>query len=251
MTPIRTTDKQGIDGIIQTGRPAGYWMAQSKPFPRIWLGVVADGHRAVRKHGTFGEVLDWLQFKSGVLSDERRGVRREAGEQVFGIRVTWEGREWLSPDEMERAKSYAGFTCHTARGSSRNNWRQTRPVKDGLKHGSVTKEPTPVRIASRELNETILRLSREGMIQKDIAARLGVSETCVNARVRKMRKRGIEVPRVMKEKQKAGQWERAMEMKRMRDEEGLRAKEISARTGIHVNTVYMLLKIADGKEAGG
>lgn len=250
MTPIRTTDKQGIDGIIQTGRPAGYWMAQSKPFPRIWTGVVADGRRAVRKHGTFGEVLDWLQFKSGVLSDERRGVRREAGEQVFGIRVTWEGREWLSPDEMERAKSYAGFTC-TARGSSRNNWRQTRPVKDGLKHGSVTKEPTPVRIASRELNETILRLSREGMIQKDIAARLGVSETCVNARVRKMRKRGIEVPRVQKEKQKAGQLERAMEMKRMRDEEGLRAKEISARTGIHINTVYMLLKIADGKEAGG
>ena len=26
-TPIRTTDKQGIDGIIQTGKPAGYWMA--------------------------------------------------------------------------------------------------------------------------------------------------------------------------------------------------------------------------------
>ena len=73
----------------------------------------------------------------------------------------------------------------------------------------------------------------------------------MNARVRKMRKRGIEVPRVQKEKQKAGQLERAMELRRMRDEEGLRAKEISGRTGIHINTVYMLLKIADGKEAGG
>ena len=45
MTPIRTTDKQGIDGIILTGRPAGYWMAQSEAFPRIYTGVAADGER--------------------------------------------------------------------------------------------------------------------------------------------------------------------------------------------------------------
>ena len=58
MTPIRTTDKQGIDGIILTGRPAGYWMAQSEAFPRIYTGVAADGETADWKHGTFSEVLE-------------------------------------------------------------------------------------------------------------------------------------------------------------------------------------------------
>ena len=109
---------------------------------------------------------------------------------------------------------------------------------------------------SRELNDNaadrIFIKDRRGRHEADEIMRF---EEVVNdaefALSRRMDFGGIEVPRVMKEKQKAGQLERAMEMKRMRDEEGLRAKEISARTGIHINTVYMLLKIADGKEVGG
>jgi len=247
MTPIRTTDKDGIAGILATGRPAGYWIAQSEAFPRIWTGVVADGRRAVRKHGTFGEVLEWLHRKAGILRDARADrVIRDSSDTFRGVRVSSDAAVRIQERDMPRAKAYTGFSVKAEHGK-----RGLRtPAHDGMRHGNALPD-NPCRKERSDRDEEILRLSREGLIQKEIAARLGVSETCVNARVRKMRKRGIEVPRVQKEKQKAGQWERAMEMKRMRDEEGLRAKEISARTGIHVNTVYMLLKIADGKEAGG
>ena len=45
---IRTTDKDGIAGILATGRPAGYWMARRDPFPGAavsahWTGAVSDG----------------------------------------------------------------------------------------------------------------------------------------------------------------------------------------------------------------
>ena len=247
MTPIRTTDKDGIAGILATGRPAGYWMAQSEAFPRIWTVVVADGRRAVRKHGTFGEVLEWLHRKAGILRDTRADrVIRDSSDTFRGVRVSSDAAVRIPERDMPRAKAYTGFSVKAEHGK-----RGLRtPAHDGMRHGNALPD-NPCRKERSDRDEEILRLSREGLIQKEIAARLGVSETCVNARVRKMRKRGIEVPRVQKEKQKAGQLERAMEMKRMRDEEGLRAKEISARTGIHVNTVYMLLKIADGKEAGG
>lgn len=247
MTPIRTTDKDGIAGILATGRPAGYWMAQSEAFPRIWTGVVADGRRALRKLGTFGEVLEWLHWKAGILRDTRADrVIRDSSDTFRGVRVSSDAAVRIPQRDMPRAKAYTGFSVKAEHGK-----RGLRtPAHDGMRHGNALPD-NPCRKERSDRDEEILRLSREGLIQKEIAARMGVSETCVNARVRKMRKRGIEVPRVMKEKQKAGQLERAMEMKRMRDEEGLRAKEISNRTGIHVNTVYMLLKIADGKEAGG
>ena len=247
MTPIRTTDKDGIAGILATGRPAGYWMAHSEAFPRIWTGVVADGRRAVRKLGTFGEVLEWLHLKAGILRDTRADrVIRDSSDTFRGVRVSSDAAVRIPEQDMPRAKAYTGFSVKAEHGK-----RGLRtPAHDGMRHGNALPD-NPCRKERSDRDEEILRLSREGLIQKDIAERLGVSETCVNARVRKMRKRGIEVPRVMKDKQKAGQLERAMEMKRMRDEEGLRAKEISARTGIHINTVYMLLKIADGKEAGG
>ena len=97
----------------------------------------------------------------------------------------------------------------------------------------------------------ILALCREGLLQKDIAVRLCVTPATINNRVRVMRKAGIDVPEVRRDKERAVRMERAEAFRRMRDEEGLNAPEISRRTGIHVQTVYSLLAIADGKEAGG
>lgn len=252
-TTIRTTDRAGIDGIIAEGRPSGYWIADSGEVPRAWIGALAFGARTITKSGTIGEVLEWLQFKSGILSDDRRGVKRQAGERIFGIRVTWEGRQWLSPDAMERAEIYAGFSCSSVRGPSRANHMRPSAAAGGIRHGNTARPQDPRRNEIRERDEMILALCREGLLQKDIALRLGVTPTTVNNRVRAMRKAGIDVPSAQRERERAVRLERAERFRRMRDEEGLRAPEISRRTGIHMQTVYSLLAFADKmqKEEGG
>lgn len=251
-TTIRTTDRAGIDGIIAEGRPSGYWIADSGEVPRAWIGALAFGGRTVTKSGTFGEVLEWLQFKSGILSEDRRGVKRQAGERIFGIRVTWEGRQWLSPDAMERAEIYAGFSCSSVRGPSRSQHMRVSSAQGGVRHGNAGADSARSQ-AVKERDELILGMCREGLLQKDIALRLGVTPTTVNNRVRAMRKAGIEVPSAQRERERAVRLERAERFRRMRDEEGLRAPEISRRTGIHMQTVYSLLAFADKmqKEEGG
>ena len=249
-TTIRTTDRAGIDGIIAEGRPSGYWIADSGEVPRAWIGALAFGGRTVTKSGTFGEVLEWLQFKSGILSEERSGVKRQAGERIFGIRVTWEGRQWLSPDAMERAEIYAGFSCSSARGPSRANHMRPSAAEGGIRHGNAGADSACSR-AVKERDELILSMCREGLLQKDIAVRLGVTPTTVNNRVRVMRKAGIDVPSVQRERERAVRLERAERFRRMRDEEGLRAPEISRRTGIPMQTVYRLLALADKMQKEG
>lgn len=250
VNPIRTTDRAGIDGIIAEGRPSGYWIAESGEVPRAWIGALVFGGRTVTKSGTFGEVLEWLQFKSGILSEERSGVKRQAGERIFGIRVTWEGRQWLSPDAMERAEIYAGFSCRASRGPSRASHMKPSAAEGGIRHGNAGADNARNR-AVQERDELILQLSREGLLQKDIALRLGVTPTTVNNRVRVMRKAGIDVPSAQRERERAVRLERAERFRRMRDEEGLRAPEISRRTGIHMQTVYSLLALADKLKEGG
>jgi len=249
-TTIRTTDRAGIDGIIAEGRPSGYWIADSGEVPRAWIGALAFGGRTVTKSGTFGEVLEWLQFKSGILSEERSGVKRQAGERIFGIRVTWEGREWLSPDSMERAEIYGGFSCSSVRGPSRSQHMRVSSAQGGVRHGNAGADNARSQ-AVKERDELILGMCREGLLQKDIALRLGVTPTTVNNRVRAMRKAGIDVPSAQRERERAVRLERAERFRRMRDEEGLRAPEISRRTGIHMQTVYSLLALADKQKEGG
>lgn len=250
VNPIRTTDRAGIDGIIAEGRPSGYWIADSGEVPRAWIGALAFGGRTVTKSGTFGEVLEWLQFKSGILSDDRRGVKRQAGERIFGIRVTWEGRQWLSPDAMERAEIYAGFSCSSVRGPSRSQHMRVSSAQGGVRHGNAGADSARSQ-AVKERDELILGMCREEMLQKDIALRLGVTPTTVNNRVRAMRKAGIDVPSAQRDRERAVRLERAERFRRMRDEEGLRAPEISRRTGIHMQTVYSLLALADKLKEGG
>lgn len=249
---IRTTDKAGIDGIIQTGRPAGYWMAQSEPFPRLWTGAVSDGHTAARKHGTFGEVLEWIQWKAGILRNAKADrLIRDCSDLFRGIRVTSEAAERIPEGEMERAKIYSGFSCSSVRGPARSSHMKTSAAAGGIRHGNTARPLDPRRNEVRERDEMILALCREGLLQKDIAVRLGVTPATINNRVRVMRKAGIDVPDVRRDKERAVRMERAEAFRRMRDEEGLNAPEISRRTGIHVQTVYSLLAIADGKEADG
>lgn len=179
-------------------------------------------------------------------------MKRQAGERIFGIRVTWEGRQWLSPDAMERAEIYAGFSCRASRGPSRASHMKPSEAEGGIRHGNAGADNARNR-AVQERDELILQLSREGLLQKDIALRLGVTPTTVNNRVRTMRKAGIDVPSAQRERERAVRLERVERFRRMRDEEGIRAPEISRRTGIHMQTFYSLLALADKmqKEEGG
>lgn len=106
--PILTIDKEGISGIIKTGKPAGLWIAKSQAFPILWTGVDSRyGRPVVKKHGTFPEVLTWIMTRGGIIKkgqviknrihagDREICIRRttEAGIRVTGARI----REWTSP----------------------------------------------------------------------------------------------------------------------------------------------------------
>jgi len=245
MTPIRTTDKQGIDGIILTGRPAGYWMARSEPFPRIYTGVVADGHRAVRKHGTFGEVLEWLHRKAGILRNaDADRVIRDCSDTFRGIRVTSEEAVRIPERDMTRAKAYTGFAVKVDRGRR----GVKTPSHDGIRHGRTLPD-CPDMKARHDRDEEILRLSREGLLQKEIAERLGVTERVVNGCVRRMRKNGVEVPNVRAVRDAAKRREKAEAFRRMKDAEGLPVSEIARREGVSPQRIYQAMKMPE--EAGG
>lgn len=244
MTPIRTTDKDGIAGILATGRPAGYWMAQSEAFPRIWTGVVADGRRAVRKHGTFGEVLEWLHRKAGILRDARADrVIRDSSDTFRGIRVTSEAAVRIPERDMTRAKAYTGFAVKVDRGMR----GVKTPSHDGLRHGR-TMPDSPHTQERHDRDEEILRLSREGLLQKEIAGRLGVTERVVNGCVRRMRKNGVEVPNVRAARDAAKRREKA-EAFRALQEGGMPVSEIARREGVSPQRIYQAMKMPE--EAGG
>ncbi len=248
-TPIRTTDKQGIDGIILTGKPAGYWMAQSEPFPRLWVGVVADGRRAVRKHGTFGEVLEWLHRKAGILRDARADrVIRDCSDTFRGVRVSSDAAVRIPERDMTRAKAYTGFAVKVDRGKR----GVKTPSHDGMRHGR-TMPDSPHTQERHDRDEEILRLSREGLLQKEIAGRLGVTERVVNGCVRRMRKNGVEVPNVRAARDAAKRREKAEAFRRMKDAEGLPVSEIARREGVSPQRIYQAMQIPDagGTEAGG
>ena len=180
---IRTTDKDGIAGILATGRPAGYWMAQSEAFPRIWTGVVADGRRAVRKHGTFGEVLEWLHRKAGIFRDTRADrVIRDSSDTFRGVRVTLGDTVRIPEQKMERAKVYSGFSARKP-----NVRHGAPPTKDGgMKHGNAVRDKA--KLAERD--EEIKRLVLTGMTAKKAAAQLGMREKACAARITALRKAG-------------------------------------------------------------
>ena len=184
MTPIRTTDKAGIAGIIQTGKPAGLWMAQSAAFPKIWTGAVSNGRVAVRKHGTFAEVLTWLQRKDGILRDERADrVIRDSSDTFSGITVTGSGAVRIPEAEMRRAQTYSGFSA--GRLPQAKHGTPTAEA-DGIKHGNILRNKA--KLAERD--EEIKRLVLTGMTAKKAAAQLGMREKACAARITAMRKAG-------------------------------------------------------------
>lgn len=181
MTPIRATDKDGIAGIIKTGKPAGLWMAQSTAFPKIWTGAVSDGKKAVRHHGTFGDVLAWLQKKDGILRDARADrVIRDSSDVFSGLRVTLGAVERIPEADMPRAERYTGFTCRIDRGKR----GLKTPTNDGTGRAVRNKEKLT------ERDEKIKELVLQGLTGKRVAEELGMSKKAAEARITAIRKAG-------------------------------------------------------------
>lgn len=224
-------------------------MARSEPFPRIYTGVAADGETADWKHGTFGEVLEWLHRKAGILRDARADrVIRDSSDTFRGIRVTSDAVSRIPEGDTERAKAYTGFSCRIDRGK-----RGLRtPVHDGMRHGNALPvHPGPDNAERKEQAERdalILQLSREGLIQREIAVKLGISDKTVSSSVRRMRKNGVDVPHVADDRVTARRREKAEQFRRLQ-EGGMRVPEIARREGITPQAVYA--SIRKGKEAGG
>lgn len=185
-TPIRTTDKDGIAGIIAAGKPAGYWIAQSAAVPRTYTGVVADGHRAVRKHGTFGEVLEWLHRKAGILRDARADrVIRDSSDVFCGLTVTHEGAVRIPEDQMRRARVYSGFSA--GRLPKAKHGKPTAEA-DGIKHGNTMRNKDKLEERDEKIKEIVL--SGLGMTAKKVAAQIGMKEKTCAARITALRKAG-------------------------------------------------------------
>ena len=182
---IRMIDKESLDGIITCGKPSGYWIARSEVFPILWTGVVSDVGISTRRQGTFGEVLEWLQMKSGILRDERRDrVIRDSSDTFRGIRVTRGDTVRIPEEDMERAKVYSGFSAR------KPNVRHTAPPsKDGgMKHGNAVWNKA--KLAERDGQIRELVLSAPGMTAKKVAAELGMKEKACAARITILRKAG-------------------------------------------------------------
>lgn len=185
MNRIRMIDKESLDGIITCGKPQGYWIARSEVFPILWTGVVSDGGISTRRHGTFGEVLEWLQMKSGILRDERRDrIITDSSDTFRGIRVTRGDTVRIPEENMERAKVYSGFSAR------KPNGRHTAPPsKDGgMKHGNAVRNKSKLAERDRQIKELVL--SAPGMTAKKVAAELGMKEKACAARITFLRKAG-------------------------------------------------------------
>ncbi len=185
MNRIRMIDKESLDGIITCGKPSRYWIARSEVFPILWTGAVSDGRRAVWKHGTFGDVLEWLQSKSGILRDERRDrVIRDSSDTFRGIRVTRGDTVRIPEEDMERAKVYSGFSARKP-----NVRRGASPSKDGgMKHGNALRDKA--KLAERDGQIRELVLSAPGMTAKKVAAQLDMKVKACAARITFLRKAG-------------------------------------------------------------
>lgn len=245
MTQIRTTDRDGIVGILAAGRPAGFWMAQIQDNPKAWTGAHANGKKTVIKCGTFAEVLEWLQRRADIRQDRSRDrVIRDASDNFCGLRVTSAGQVRIPEERMKRAANYSGFGIRT----QKQKTGLKTPGHDALRHGNTgLRKETDEK--SRKMDEEILGLSRNGLLQKEIAERLGVREKCVQNRVIRMRERGIAVPCVYAERKAAERMEKLAEVRRLWIDEGLGYTEIARRMGITKSAVgrwVQELRDADG-----
>lgn len=235
---IRTTDREGIVGIIARGKPAGQWIARIQRNPDFWTGADANGQKAAIRNGTFAEVLEWLQRRADIKQDRTRDrIIRDTQDSFYGLRVTAEGAVRIPEAEMKRAKEYSGFGMH----SVKKNVGPKKVNHDGLRHGNEGKRRAAAG-KNAEIDEQILALSREGLLQTEIARRLGQNRKFVQHRVALMRERGIEVPDVYRDRLEARRREKIAIIRRMWINEGLTQVEIARRLGMTTSAVGMLVQ---------
>lgn len=183
MTKIRKVDKDALDGIITRGRPAGYWMAQSARFPVLWTGVVATGEITTRHHGTFPEVITWLQVQQGIEQKGTRIIDADSRERIWQAGV--------SPEIPVRIE-----------GAEVTEWKEAPVVVMGMDGTPVSGADADTLTRARrrggaavaaqlaERDEQIIRLHNAGATYDAIAAELGVVPSTVYERVKKLKARG-------------------------------------------------------------
>lgn len=233
-TAIRTTDKAGITGIISTGRPAGYWMAQSSAFPRIWTGAYCTGESVFWRHGSFGDVLTWLQRKAGILrEDEEPAVRhipdgpRWSAARGTAIPLRIEGAE--VQDWPDDGSTVMGFDGTPVAGRD-----AVRTVK--ARHIGGTRVAAKITAEVMERDRKILELFRDGKTYTEIAAAVGLTSGTVSQRIKLMQEEDPSIGRGERQHDKAAVMERdrrIVELARA----GMKWEDIGRELGIAAKTV--------------
>lgn len=239
-TAIRTTDKAGISGIISTGRPAGYWMAQSSAFPRIWTGAYCTGESVFWRHGSFGDVLIWLQRKAGILrEDEEPAVRhipdgpRWSAARGTAIPLRVEGAEikdW--PDDGSTIRGFDGTPV-----VSRYAELMKRARNNG---GRSAGKRTTAEVMERD--RKILELFREGKTYAEIAEAVGLTNGTVSTRIKLMQRADPSIedgPRQHDQAQIMARDRRIVELARA----GYKWEDIGRELGIATKTVSKRVQI--------
>lgn len=199
MTAIRQTDAVGIAGILETGRPRGLWMA--KISPSEWMAADSTGEECARTSAPFGEALDWLMRRAGILrEDERPQVIDQTASRYPRIRATFEsaGRVRVVGAEITPWRGHAPKKKASSDGWGRNTIKPEYKPKM-----AKTAEPKPKRVSNnpsgrpkgsgRGLMQKTVELDREiralviaGVRDTQIAPQVGRSRPYVGKRIRAM-----------------------------------------------------------------
>lgn len=186
---IRRLDADEMRILLRPGkkRPVGRFLAKMENGE--WIG--ADTHFGavvkVRK-GTFSEVIEWFIPPNGVVRNASREKDWRAG---------------ASPDIPVRIE-----------GAEVQAWKEAAPQVMGLDGTPVAGRDAEMLTASRKRggaayselarqDTEILRMVGAGLTQKAIGHELGLSESAIHERIKRMRKNGIEIPAGHTQRRKA------------------------------------------------
>jgi len=244
MTEIRTTDREGLRGIFERGRPAGYWMARSEEFPRLWVGVDSTpGHLTQRTSGTFSEVLTWLMRRQGVIGPDGSVRNRLAERDVeyVGISVQAGGTiTRTAPDEVEIAQRYTGFPFGKA--AEKVKWppkTKEREKKPKSSRPAVKFNQFGHHEGTMESNKRILELYAAGMSLAGIAKEMGMARVTVGGRISVMRAEG-RIPDELRRRQSIPDETKAEVIRMAR--EGANYTQISKELGVSRSTASRIVR---------
>ena len=184
-------------GIIRTGRPAGFWYAQTESG---WIGLDADGERCGVCVGSFPEVLAWLFAESRGPEDaqetpqdrnvSRDPVWRASGDTDPGIRIPGAViGEWREPvTVIETTPRFVVNTERAAEIKAGGGPKEREPIKrEGRPAGSTTGRT----IGKQRRDERIARYVLDGMGDDEIAVRMGVTGSSARKYILTLRREGM------------------------------------------------------------